>query len=422
MDSKQSRRDFLRKAATGAATIVMPHVVAGRALGAEDKVGANDRLSIGVIGCGGISRGHRGWAKNNSATELVAVCDVDTERRESAREQAGEDCTAYTDYREVLDRDDIDAVFVLTPDHWHTLISMDACQAGKDVYCEKPLTLTIDEGKRLVAAVRRYGRVFQTGSQQRSSWEFRLACELVRNGRIGKVHTVRVVIGGAPGGAWEPDEDPPPGLDWNMWLGPAPWSPYNKLRHPYNFRWFYDYSGGKMTDWGAHHNDIAQWGLGMDGSGPVSIEGTCVFPTEGLYDVATSFEITYQYATGQRVICSSEGRFGVTFEGSDGWVWVTRGDIETSPADLRHETFGPGDERLYHSGNHHQNWLDCMRTRERPVCDVEIGHRSVTVCHLGNIALRTGRKLQWDPGREEFVDDPAANRWLSRPYRTPWHL
>jgi len=422
MGSKQSRRDFLRKAATGAGTIVMPYVVAGRALGAEDKVGANDRVSIGVIGCGGISGGHRGWARNSSGTELLAVCDVDAERREAAREQAGENCTAYTDYREVLDRDDIDAVFVLTPDHWHTLVSLNACQAGKDVYCEKPLTLTIDEGKRLVAAVRRYGRVFQTGSQQRSDWEFRLACELVRSGRIGKVHTVRVVIGGAPGGAWEPDEDPPPGLDWNMWLGPAPWSPYNKLRHPYNFRWFYDHSGGKMTDWGAHHNDIAQWGLGMDGSGPVSIEGTCVFPTEGLYDVATSFEITYEYATGQRVICSSEGRFGVTFEGSDGWVWVTRGDIETSPADLRYETFGPGDERLYYSGNHHQNWFDCMQSRERPVCDVEIGHRSVTVCHLGNIALRTGRKLRWDPAREEFVDDPAANRWLSKPYRTPWHL
>ncbi len=422
MNGKQTRRDFLRTAAKGTAAAAIPYIVAGRALGAEGKVGANDRIGIGVIGCGGISGGHRGWAKNHAETELLAVCDVDTERRESAREQAGESCVAYNDYRELLDREDIDAVFVLTPDHWHTLISLDACEAGKDVYCEKPLTLTIDEGRRLVNAVRRYGRVFQTGSQQRSSWEFRLACELVRNGRIGDVHTVRVVIGGAPGGAWEPDEEPPPGLDWDMWLGPAPWAPYNKLRHPYNFRWFYDYSGGKMTDWGAHHNDIAQWGLGMDGSGPVWIEGTGVFPTEGLYDVATSFEITYEYATGQRVICSDGGRFGVTFEGSDGWVWVTRGDIETQPKELRHDVFGPDDERLYHSGNHHQNWFDCMRTRERPVCDVEIGHRSVTVCHLGNIALRTGRKLQWDPAREQFVGDEEANRWLSKPCRAPWHL
>jgi hypothetical protein len=177
-----------------------------------------------------------------------------------------------------------------------------------------------------------------------------------------------------------------------------------------------------MTDWGAHHNDIAQWGLGMDETGPVWIEGKGVFPTEGIYDVAMSFEINYEYATGQKVICSDNGRFGITFEGDDGWVWVTRGDIETSPKELRGEVFGPGDERLYFSGEHHEDWLKCIRTRERPVCDVEIGHRSVTVCHLGNISMRVGRKLHWDPAKEQFVDDPDANRWLSRPYRAPWRL
>jgi predicted dehydrogenase len=422
MGSRQNRREFFRKATQGLAAVAMPYVVAGRALGAEEKVGANDRLGLGIIGCGGISGWHLPWALGNSQVEVLAVCDVDTERRGSAKAQAGEGCAAYNDFRELLERDDIDAVMVLTPDHWHTLISMTACEAGKDVYCEKPLTLTISEGRQLVNAVRRYGRVLQTGSMQRSSWEFRLACELVRNGRIGKVHTVRVVIGGAPGGDWAPDEAPPPGLDWNLWLGPAPWVRYNRLRHPYGFRWFYDYSGGKMTDWGAHHNDIAQWGLGMDDTGPVWIDGQGVFPTEGLYDVATSFEINYEYATGQKVICSSDGRFGVTFEGTDGYVWVTRGDIETSPKELRNEVFGPSDERLYFSAEHHDNWLHRIRTRERPICDVEIGHRSVTVCHLGNISMRIGRRLHWDPAGERFVDDDEANRWLSKPYRAPWHL
>ncbi len=416
MDKKHGRREFLKKAAVGAAAMSVPYFVPSRAMG------ANDRLALGYIGMGGISGGHFNWGLGNQGTEVLAVCDVDTDRRESAHNRAGGGCDAYNDYRHVLDRDDIDAVFVLTPDHWHTKISLDACQSGKDVYCEKPLTLTIDEGKRLVDAVRRYGRVFQVGSQQRSSWEFRLACELVHAGRIGKVHTVRVVIGGAPGGTYEPDTPVPPGLDWDMWLGPAPKAPFNKLRHPYNFRWFYDYSGGKMTDWGAHHNDIAQWGLGMDGSGPTSVEASGVFPTEGLYDVATSFEITYTYATGQKAICSSDGRFGITFEGDDGWVWVTRGDIETSPKELRNDQFGPGDERLYFSGSHHQNWVDCIKSRERCICDVEVGHRSVSVCHLGNIALRTGRKLDWDPVSEAFVDDPDANRWLSKPYRAPCHL
>ncbi|MBM3500032.1 MAG: Gfo/Idh/MocA family oxidoreductase [Armatimonadetes bacterium] len=416
MDSQQSRRDFLKTTAGGMAAIGLPYFVGSRAWG------ANDRLGVGLIGVGGMGNGHLGWALGNRAVEVLAVCDVDAERRESAADRAGDGCAGYNDYRELLDRSDIDAVIISTPDHWHALQSAHACEAGKDVFCEKPLTLTISEGRHLANTVRRTERVLQTGSMQRSSWEFRLACELVRNGRIGKVHTVRVVIGGAPGGDYAPDEPPPPELDWDLWLGPAPWVPYNRLRHPYGFRWFFDYSGGKMTDWGAHHNDIAQWGLGMDHTGPEWIEGQGVFPTEGCYDVATAFEITYEYAGGQKVICSSEGRFGVTFEGEDGWVWVTRGDIETEPKELRDGVFGVADERLYFSPHHHEDWLNCIRTRERPICDVEIGHRSVTVCHLGNISMRTGRKLHWDPAVEQFIDDPDANRWLGHPYRAPWRL
>jgi predicted dehydrogenase len=353
---------------------------------------------------------------------VLAVCDVDQNRRERAAQRVGDKCAAYNDYRELLDRKDIDAVLIATPDHWHTLTSINACEAGKDVYCEKPLTLTIEEGRKLVQAVRRYARVFQTGSQQRSSGEFRQACELVRNGRVGKVSLVRVGIGGSPTSGWEPDSDPPPGLDWNMWLGPAPSSPYNPLRCFFTFRWFYDYSGGMLTDWGHHHNDIAQWGLGTDLTGPVKFEGWGKFPTDGMFDTATDFEIKYTHADGTPVICGNTQPHGITFEGPDGWVHVDRGFLETSPAELKDEKLGPGDIRLYESNNHQQNWLDCIRSREKPICDVEIGHRSVSICHLCNITIRTGRSLEWDPVAERIVNDEGANRWLSRPYRAPWSL
>jgi predicted dehydrogenase len=421
MGENLNRRGFLRKAATASLGLAIPYAVSARALGAEGKAGANDRLTVGFIGCGGISGFHFPWALGNKRVEVVAVCDVDTERRLAAQQRVGNGCAEYSDYRSLLDRDDIDAVFVLTPDHWHTLIATNACEAGKDVYCEKPLTLSIEEAYSLINTVRRYGRVFQTGSQQRSSWEFRHACELVRNGYIGKVDLVRVGIGGAPQSDLTPDSAPPPGLNWNMWLGPAPYSPFNSLRHPYNFRWFYDYSGGKMTDWGAHHNDIAQWGLGKDGTQPVLIEGTATFPTAGIYDTATTFDIHYTHDTGQRVICSSDGA-GVTFEGSEGKIHVDRGVLETEPAELRDMELAPGDLRLYNSPEHHENWFQCIQTRERPICDVEISAGSVIVCHLGNIAIRLGRAIQWDPATRRVVGDEEANRWLSRPYRAPWHL
>ena len=423
MGTRFTRRDFLRKSGVAAAAAAaMPFVVSSRALGQGDKVAANDRIGMGFIGVGGMGGGHLGGFIGNPNCEVLAVCDVDQFRRERAAQRVGEKCGCYSDYRELLDRHDIDAVLIATPDHWHTLTSINACEAGKDVYCEKPLTLTVDEGRKLVQAVRRYARVFQTGSQQRSSGEFRQACELVRNGRIGKVKLVRVGIGGSPTSGWEPDSDPPPELDWNMWLGPAPWSPYNKLRCPFTFRWFFDYSGGMLTDWGHHHNDIAQWGLGKDDTGPVKFEGWGKFPTDGLFDTATDFEINYTHADGTPVICGNRQPHGITFEGADGWVHVDRGFLETSPVELKDEKLGPGDVRLYESNNHQQNWLDCIRSREKPICDVEIGHRSVSICHLCNIAIRTGRKLEWDPVAERIVNDEGANRWLSRPYRAPWSL
>ncbi len=424
MSTRLTRRDFLRtsaRTAAGFGAAALPYFVPASALGQDGKDPASERITMGFIGVGGMGGGHLGGMLGNKGVEVLAVCDVDEERREAARVRVGDHCAAYNDYRELLDRGDIDAVVISTPDHWHALPSIHACEAGKDVYCEKPLTLTIEEAQKMVEAVRRYARVFQTGSQQRSGREFRKACELVRSGRIGKVHTVRVGIGGGPTSGWEPDRDPPPGLDWDMWLGPAPWVPYNPLRCHYNFRWFWDYSGGKMTDWGHHHNDIAQWGLNMDGSGPISAEGWGKFPTDGLYETATSFEVTFRYADGTTLITGSNGR-GVKFEGPDGWVHVDRGFLETDPKELKDEQLGPGDVHLYESPGHQQDWLNCIKSRQRPICDIAIGASSVTVCHVANIAIRTGRKLQWDPVAHRFVDDEGANRWISKPYRAPWHL
>lgn len=421
MNKKLSRRGFLRRAAGITAGFAVPCFVPASALGSGWKVPANSRIGLGFIGVGGMGSAHLQGFMGKRQVEILAVCDVDEEKRMAAQRTAGGSCAAYNDYRELLDRKDIDAVVISTPDHWHALNSIHACQAGKDIYCEKPLTLTVEEAQVLVKTVRRYGRVFQTGSQQRSGSEFFRACTLVRSGRIGKVKTAFVGIGSGPEGDWVPDEDPPPGLDWDLWLGPAPRVRFNRLRHPYNFRWFFDYSGGKMTDWGAHHNDIVQWGFGMDGTGPVLIEGTATFPTRGLYNTAMTFEVTYGYATGQKGVCSNNGR-GVKFVGTGGWVHVDRGYLETEPSSLETEPLGFDHVQLYRSTDHRENWLDCIQTRERPICDVEIGAGSVILCHLNNIALRTGRRLHWDPLRGEFVNDEEANRWLSKPYRAPWHL
>jgi predicted dehydrogenase len=320
----------------------------------------------------------------------------------------------------VLARPDIDAVFITTPDHWHSIIAIEAARAGKDIYCEKPLALTISEARAVAQAVERYGRVFQTGSQQRSDRTFRFACELVRNGRIGRVHTVHVNVGGPPVDCDLPEEPAPPCLDWDRWLGPAPWRPYNAILAPpitddgwALWRNYRDYAGGGMTDMGAHHFDIAQWGLGMDGAGPVQI-----IPPDG----KGVNLLTYRYANG--VLMTHTGaleKAGVEFIGDKGRVLVNRYDyLVTEPKELARQGFGPGDVRLCRSDDHHLNWAECIRTRGRPICDAEIGCRSVTVCHLGNIAYQLKRPLRWDPGKEIFVGDEEANRLLRRPMRAPW--
>ena len=425
MTNHITRRNFMGRLAKGAA--VSGLILPSYGTRAYAKTTApNDRLTLGFIGIGGQGSFHLRKLLRNDRVQIIAACDVSEEHREKARLRinetyGNEDCTPYIDFRELLDRKDIDAVVIATPDHWHTRIAISACEAGKDIYCEKPLTLTIGEGKALVKAVRRYGRVFQVGSQQRSDWRFRFVCELVRNQKIGKLHTVKVLLPGGPTGGWTPNGDPPEGFDWDMYLGPAPWVPYNKERTFWNFRWFFDYSGGQMTDWGAHHFDIAQWGMGTDRTGPISIEGTGTRPKDGMYETFTSFNVTHHYANGVKLIATNPER-GTRFEGTDGWVQVWRGGMDCEPKGLMHETIGPDEIHLYDSPDHHNDWIDCVHTRKRPICDVEIGHRSVSLAHLSNLACRLERKLNWDPDKQEFINDDEANRWLIRPYRAPWSL
>jgi predicted dehydrogenase len=382
---------------------------------------------------GKMMRGHHGAFLRNPDVKVLALCDVESRRlaieaektEQAYAEQIGQTTwsgvSTYNDFREVCAREDIDAVVVATPNHWHAIASIEAMKNGKDVYCEKPLARTIHEAKAIADTAERYGRVLQTGSQQRTERGFRRACEFVRNGRIGDVHTVHVNVGGPPVDCHLPPQPTPEGLDWDFWLGPAPWRPYHEDIAPPlefggwpNWRSYRDYAGGAMTDWGAHHFDIAQWGLGMDHTGPVE-----VIPPDGdQYQY-----LTYKYANG--VVMhrgGADGRAGVEFRGTEGRVMVNRGYLDTDPPSLKDTVILPDEIHLIRSGGHHANWLDCIRTRRDPICSAQVGYRSATVCHIGNIAYQLQRPLKWDPDRVEFTNDAEANRLLSRPMRSPWTL
>jgi len=433
-DNRISRRHFLR----GAAGIGLsaPIIVTGSALGAESRRSANDRINLGCIGIRNQGGGHLKALSGNRDVQVIAVCDVDAKIRQAGKsvvEQAYANqmasgtyrgCAAYNDFRELMARDDIDAVMIATPDHWHAVIAVAAMKSGKDVYCEKPLTLTLAEGRVISDAATRYGRVFQTGSQQRSSIWFRHACELVRNGRIGKLQSIKVGLppNNAQNTGIHPPMPVPPELDYEMWLGPAPWAPYTEGRVHYFFRFLFDYSGGQVTNFGAHDLDIAQWALDIDNSGPVEIDGRRgQFPTDGLYDAATLVDFDCTYANGVKLNCKTSGS-GVRLEGTEGWVYVNRGRLEANPASLVNSIIGPNEIKLYNSRDHWGNFLDCVRARRATICTAEIGHRSATVCHLGNIAMRLKRVVRWDPARERFVNDAEADRMIARPMRSPWRL
>ena len=421
-----SRRGFVRGVTAAAAA---PWFVSARALGDDDRAAAGDRITIAAIGTGKMMYGsHLPHFLRMPGVQVVAVCDVDTTRRLAAKHRVDQayghdDCKSYGDYREILARDDIDAIVCATPDHWHAQIILDACRAGKDVYCEKPLTNTLAEAKVVMDAVQQSGVIFQTGSQQRASGNFRYACELVRNGRIGEVRRVEVAVGGPPKMCDLAGEPPEPGLDWDRWLGPAPERAYSSVLSPRGmhdhfpaWRNYREYGGGGMTDWGAHHFDIAQWGLGMDESGPVEIVPPGD-PREGR-------GVRFLYANGSEVIHG--GSFGVEFIGTEGSIRVNRGKLESTPERLIQEPIGDDEIHLYRApsdghGGHRQDWVECMRSRTQPGCPIEVGARTVAVCHLGNIAYLHreelgGKPLRWDPQKWQFIDHDAANALRDYPY------
>jgi len=437
-----SRRRFLKSSAVAAAATGLPGWFLQRdqaeAASAPKPLSPNDRPGIALVGCGGQGRGDCNWAK--SFGDVVAVCDVDSSQVDKAAKQftlEGKVPAIYRDFRKVMERDDVHVIITGTPDHWHTLVNLLAVKTGKDVYSEKPLTLTIDEGKRLVQAVKEKGTIFQVGSQQRSEGNFRLACELVRNGRIGQLQHIIV---GLPTGPREGPFAPqpvPPELNWDYYLGPAPYMPYNGRNSHWNFRWWYCFSGGQMTDWGAHHNDIAQWGNGTERSGPVEVEGkSLVDMIPGGYDAAAKYRINFKYANGVTMTVVDESTVtdqnvvgggkrtpnGIQFLGTDGWIFVARGRTEASKPELLRDPLPDNSLRLYKSPGHMPNFFDCIRTRKPPICEAEIGHRSISVAHLGVISVRLGLPLRWDPDKEEFVGDHAAegNQWLAREMRKPY--
>ena len=423
MAQRWSRRRLLKGAVAAAA----PLVITSGALAAPGRRSANDRINIASIGVRNMGGGHLSALLGNRDVRVVAVCDVDRKIRQRgldlAKKAYGDAriTTGYGDFRHVLARDDVDAVVIAVPDHWHAAISIAACEAVKDVYGEKPMSLTVKEGRAMVRAVRRHGRVFQTGTQRRSSSSCRFACELVRNRRIGELVRVETSISTRPQQAmpWQP-QPAPEELDYEMWLGPAPWQPYTKNRCHYNFRFIRDYSGGEMTNTGAHWFDLAQWGIGADGCGPVEVEGRGEYHATGLWDTFHHVHVEWTYACGAKLICTNSGP-AVKFTGTQGWV---SGDGRSAePASILTAPVGPNDIRLYRTSRGHMStFLHCLRTREDPSAPVEVGHRSATVCHIGNIAMTLGRKLKWDPVKEEFPGDDAANRLLWRPYRRPWRL
>ncbi|MDA1273022.1 MAG: Gfo/Idh/MocA family oxidoreductase [Verrucomicrobia bacterium] len=409
--STLTRRAFLR--GTCLATFAIPTLVPSTVFGAN---APSNRITIGCIGVGRMGRGDAQDFMRFGNAQIIAVCDVDAkrmadakqlvERRYATRAPEGsfKGCSEHGDFRDLIARPDIDAVSIVSPDHWHALHAIAAANGGKDIFVQKPMTYSIEEGRALCETVARTGRILQVGSQQRSDTKFRLACELVRNGRIGELKTVKVGFGLDPSGEEEPAMPVPKNLNYDFWLGPAPTAPYTENRvHPQRdygrpgWLRIQDYCHGMITGWGSHHMDIAQWGMGVEHSGPIRIEAQAEFPKSGLWNVHGAFHIEYTYANGVQVICAGndENKQGVEFIGTEGWIWVKRGSIEVNPESLLDEGTQGFKTRLYHSRNHKGNFLECIRTRQEPVAPAEIGHRSNTACVVGSLAMRLGRKLRF---------------------------
>ncbi|MGB2755709.1 MAG: Gfo/Idh/MocA family oxidoreductase [Phycisphaerae bacterium] len=443
--TRRTRREFLR---TAAVAVAAPYVLTSTALGAAGRPPASNRIGIAHIGVGGRGGGLMSGFLGDGDVQVLAVCDVDDNRRASAKKLVDDaysqqapgtyaGCKDYRDFREILDRPDIDGVVIATPDHWHGLLTTMAAKAGKDVYCEKPMASTIGDGRAAADAISRYGRVFQTGSQERSTGTSRYACELVRNGRLGKIHTIRTWLptGNMRSGATGP-EPVPEGFDYDRWLGPAPWAPYHSRRCHGNFRWILDYSDGELTDRGAHVNDIALLGAGPLLVGPVEIEGRGKFIRDPLWDTAYEYHIEFTYASGLKmivdsgnapgaVVCSiTRAHRGVLFQGTEGWIFVAihGGALMADPPEVLKSTIRSGEIRLGRSPGHSQDWVRAIKTRGPTMAPAEDGHRTASFCHLCTIACQLERKLKWDYQREQFINDEEANRHLDRPKREPWRI
>lgn len=450
------RRRFLQGTMGSGAAAWVPYWLCGkRSLAAEFRA-KNDRPLVACIGTGG-----RGMAIAQQAArfgDVVAVCDVDLERAEKAKQKLGGKARVYQDYRRLLDRHDVEVITNGTPDHWHTLVNISACRSGRDVYTEKPMTLTIDEGKILCRVVAETGRVVQVGTQQRSVPHFRTACELVRNGRIGRLEHVAVLLPfwNTKGGPFAA-QPVPESLDWDLWQGQAPVHEFCPQRLHFNFRWWFEYAGGIITDWGQHHMDIAHWGMDMEHSGPLEIEGKANFPNAGRPDCFNNpdrfvvkmkypgeIDLLYLVVRDKKYLASMaagdiskqaeadlfagvpeefhhEQRNGIMFTGEKGRIFVNRGGLFGKAAEELAQNPLPGDAvRLAQSTDHMGNFFQCVKSRQKPIADVTIGHHTITACHLGNIAMRLGRTIRWDTQREQIVGDDEANRWLSRPQRAPY--
>lgn len=440
--SSLSRRRFLAHAAVlGSAPFILPSWSAQNLPG--------NRITLGFIGLGVQGRGLMGGFLGRETTQVVAVCDVDTNRREDGRKRVEahyqnqtqrssfKGCQMFEDFRELVVRPDLDAVVIATPDHWHALIAIAAANAGKDIYCEKPLAKSVHESRAMVKAVRQHQRVFQVGSMQRSMREFRVACELVRNGVLGKIDHVDVAVGGPAVPCDLPQEAAEPGLNWDFWLGPAPQRPYNSVLSPRgvhnhypNWRHYREYGGGGVTDFGAHQFDIAQWGLGMDESGPCE-----VIPPVNWQTAQNGVRMRYANGVG---LVHSPGKNDVTFVGEHGMVQVDRGRIEVTIGgrtvkrgelglrdqldQIEKEFLADAKVRLYRSDDHLNDWLGAIRSRKKPICDVETGARTATVCNLVNLAYYHGMPMNWDPAREKFIDGTGDASWIDVPHRAPWKV
>ena len=445
-----NRRDFIKTGASAAAIASIPTIIPASALGRAGRPAPSERITMGVIGTGNQGINNMRRFLDDARVQVVAVCDVNEESpgywnggiagRKPAQHlvnwhyandtESGsyQGCDAYEDFRDVIARNDVDTIMHALPDHWHAIPTIMAAKAGKDIYGEKPLSLTVAGGRAMSDAVMNNNRIFQTGSQQRSDFRFRRACELVRNGRIGELKQVKCGLpGGTPdlgkSGQRKSPEPVPAGFNYDMWLGPAPEAPYSPARCHVNFRWILDYSGGQVTDWGGHHPDIAQWGMDTEDSGPTEIRrARGIFSQDAPWNTAVEYYFECHYANGLVLTVSDKERRGVTFEGTDGWIWVTRGNWEASEPAMLESEIGPDEILLYESTNHFRNFVDCVLTREQPVAPIETAHRSITIGHLGNIAMLLDRDLKWDPVNEQIVGDEEANAMLSRPMRGGWTL